>query len=102
MLLLSRAWPGTMRARANAARDLSQLLGEDHDLAVLCARIEAGELPGLTAKAAAPVVSASRARQQQIRAAVVPRADRLLLERPARFRKRVVGYWAAARAIGEG
>ncbi len=41
MQLLSRAWPEALSARADEAKALSQLLGEDHDLYVLRSFAEA-------------------------------------------------------------
>ena len=42
MQLISRAWPEALSARAGEAKELSRLLGEDHDLAVLLAHVAAG------------------------------------------------------------
>ena len=39
MQLISRAWPEALSARADEAKELSRLLGEDHDLAVLLAKV---------------------------------------------------------------
>jgi CHAD domain-containing protein len=38
--LLGDVWPGVMKAEAREAKQLSRLLGDDHDLAVLAERIE--------------------------------------------------------------
>ena len=35
MQLLSRGWPDVMSGRADEAKEVSRLLGEDHDLHVL-------------------------------------------------------------------
>ena len=36
MQLLAPCWPSELTARVEAARSLSQLLGDDHDIALLC------------------------------------------------------------------
>ena len=40
MALLSRGWPEAMSARSGEAKELSRLLGEDHDLTILREHVE--------------------------------------------------------------
>jgi hypothetical protein len=101
MSLVSRAWPEALSARASEARELSRLLGEDHDLAVLLAfagtqadkRLEPGDLEAL--------VALCRTCQGELRAEVRPRAERLFAERPDDLKERLRLYWATAVSLAE-
>ena len=93
MSLISRGWPEALSARASEAKELSRLLGEDHDYAVLldiagAARLEPGDL--------AELVDRSRACQADLRAQAKPRGDRLFAERAGDLKKRIALYWASA------
>jgi CHAD domain-containing protein len=99
MSLLSRGWPEAMSARASEAKELSRLLGEDHDLAVLLGfaggqadkHLELGDLEALT--------SLCRACQAELRAEAKPRAERLFAERPDDLREHVRLYWTTAASL---
>jgi CHAD domain-containing protein len=99
MSLLSRGWPEAMSARAGEAKELSRLLGEDHDLAVLLGfaggqadrHLEPGDLEALT--------SVCRACQAELRAEAKPRAERLFAERPDDLREHVRLYWTTAASL---
>lgn len=88
MALLSRAWPEAFAVRIDEARILSQLLGDDHDLAIL--KHAASALP--TADRAA-VVGACAVRQSELRMRARPRLERLFAEKPAAFEDRITSYW---------
>lgn len=89
MHLLSHAWPDWFQARARLAHRLSQLLGEDHDLAALAAAAEAA--------GADPVVACCRKDQQPLRRRAAGLVDLLIADRPRPLARRIVGYWDAAR-----
>lgn len=99
MSLLSRGWPEAMSARASEAKELSRLLGEDHDLAVLLVfaggqadkHLEPGDLEALT--------TLCRACQAELRAEAKPRAERLFAERPDDLREHVRLYWTTAASL---
>lgn len=97
MMLISRAWPEYYEIRIAAARELSQLLGDDHDLAVLKDYVKANRksLEG----AARPVIRLARARQEELRAAAQFRAHRIFAEPAPQFIARMRSYWVAARHI---
>jgi hypothetical protein len=94
MALLSRAWPAMFEAEIEAARRLSQILGDDHDLALL--RIKLAALPPdtLLAGDVEKVERLIATRQTALRRAARPQGDIIFAERPkARFvedRKSVV------------
>lgn len=96
MALLSNAWPDYFNARISAAKGLSQLLGDDHDLAMLTATI--GKLAHGAKEGAAEIGQAARlARTYQLdlRHAAEPLGRQLLADGPAGLRKRLAIYWAA-------
>ncbi|MFZ4806739.1 MAG: CHAD domain-containing protein [Hyphomicrobiaceae bacterium] len=95
MHLVARAWPTLLTARAHEARDLSQLLGEDHDLGVLATFVTAAAT-GIDAKLAKDVDRLCRARQRAIRAHAHPLGQRLLAEGGEGLARRIEVYWSAA------
>ncbi len=101
MTLLSRAWPECLDARAHEARELSQLLGDDHDLAILIAFVHSDAAHGLRGEPAALVETATRNRQQELRVAARPRGDRLFAESAKHLRRNVGEAWEAAVRLKE-
>src|SRR5215467_3458324 len=107
MALLSRGWPEALSARASEAKEVSRLLGEDHDYAVLLASarergkaiLTPGDLEALTALCTSC--------QGELRAAARPRGDRLFAEPVKNLESRIALYWRSAQclancAAGEG
>lgn len=91
MSLLGRAWPDEFAVRVTAARELSQILGDDHDLAILIAAVTAAE--GISAEQKEAIVELCLSRQRVLRQSAEPRAGRLFAETPKAFTKRVAAYW---------
>jgi len=100
MLLLTRAWPASLAARASEARSLSQILGDDHDLAMLIAflRSDTGSRLG---EDAAVIEQLARRRQQELREIAHPMGLRLFAESPKALHHSVAAYWDAAVALKE-
>ena len=97
MALLSRAWPDAFEPRVAAARELSQIIGDDHDLAMLAqAAKTATDLPKATVAA---TVRVCRAEQQVLRSAAEYRVERLFAETPGAFCRRIEAYWSTGRHI---
>lgn len=71
--LLAPAWPDVLGAQAEAAHALSELLGDDHDLAVLDQRLAGGD----DAPPLPPAVDVWRA---ELRALIAHRSDELRAE----------------------
>lgn len=97
MSLLSKAWPDEFAVRSHAARELSQLLGDDHDLAVLVAAASGAK--ALTEEQKEAVISVCRHQQQILRATAEYRAKRLFAEKPDAFVARVAAYWRCSRSL---
>jgi CHAD domain-containing protein len=96
MSLLARAWPDEFAVRVNAARELSQLLGDDHDLAMLTAAMAKSGISEEEKEAAAVVC---RRQQQILRATVEYRVKRLFAEKPEAFVGRMEAYWRCSRSL---
>ena len=86
MSLLSRGWPEALSARASEAKELSRLLGEDHDYAVLLAFVGTLDAARLGPADLATLVDRCRACQADLRAQAKPRGDGLFAERPTTSR----------------
>jgi CHAD domain-containing protein len=92
LTLLEDAWPRPMEAMADEAHELSDRLGEDHDLVVLqqWARDHAAALD------LSRLGEAVAARRAALQADAMTIGRRLYAERPRAFARRVGGWWAAA------
>lgn len=98
MQLLTRAWPGVFEARAALAKEISELLGEDHDLAVLIDRLAAHVMEQGEDSGGVELIAAARLRQEVIRRELRPKGNALYAESPAEFVDRIGAYWTAAKA----
>ena len=78
--LLTPVWPKLMKARYKETKHLSDLLGDDHDLAVLRATLE--EEAGGGADERAALIALSRRRSAELRAAAWSLGRRLFVETP--------------------
>ena len=99
--LLSRAWPDMFAARVEAARQLSQMLGESQDLAVLAAYIETRAPEPMAAEGADALLDLARNRQAVLRKAARPRGELLYSSSPKALARSVSKCWQAARKIEE-
>lgn len=120
MSLLSEAWPELMAARIATAKQLSTLLGEDHDISVMLETLRAQSSTDLQhpdPKSAGgkpvrgkPALSPHQHklaqefaidRQSQLRAISRNLGHRLFAESAAAFRARMSLYWVSAQADGQ-
>ncbi len=97
MLLVDRAWPDVFAARAQLAKEMSDLLGEDHDLYVLVRTLDTHQEWGSSAAGRDALVRAARVRQDAIRAELEAKGKALFAEPANRFIARIDSYWTAAR-----
>ncbi|HKD57876.1 MAG TPA: CHAD domain-containing protein [Hyphomicrobiaceae bacterium] len=107
MALLSRGWPEALSARASEAKEVSRLLGEDHDYAVLLALARERGKSILRAEDLEALTALCTSCQSELRAAARPRGDRLFAEPVKNLESRVALYWVSAQclanfAAGEG
>jgi len=97
--LLAPAWAEVIGAHGEQAHVLSELLGDDHDLAVLRGRLERGiELPPGAAADLAPLLALVDERRAQLHAQALALGDLLYAEPPKAFARRLERYLRAALA----
>jgi CHAD domain-containing protein len=99
--LLRPGWPDLLQAQRAAVKDLSDLLGDDHDLAVLAELL--GELRPETATAAerraeALLRAEMRRQSESLRQRAQGVGQRVFAERPKALRRRIGIYWRQAAA----
>jgi CHAD domain-containing protein len=93
--LLEEAWPRVVKAQSKAAHDLADLLGDDHDLAVLAERVERGVATDAPIDDEAVLGLIAR-RRAELQAEAIPIARRLYAEPQKAFRGRLREYVRAA------
>jgi CHAD domain-containing protein len=99
--LLAKAWPKALRPQIALARELSETLGNDHDMAVLAGfarEIAAGEQDGQRLAAYAEFCAAEQERMRRHAALL---ARRLYAEKPKSLRRRLKVYWETAQDLIE-
>jgi CHAD domain-containing protein len=96
MQLLTPCWPSELAARAEAARDLSQILGDDHDIVLLRQLVSAPTMVFASPEGTAAFLKRCRARHRALRREAETRGARLFAERSRPFAERVEAYWATA------
>lgn len=101
MQLISRAWPDVLGARAGEAKELSRLLGDDHDISVLLMFAQGRGKAVLDADELAALEKVGRAIQADLRGLAKPRGARLFAESASDLRERMVLYWSAAHELFE-
>jgi CHAD domain-containing protein len=93
LTILRAAWPPVMDALADEAHDLSERVGEDHDLAVLLAWSEE-HAPTSTGAIVGPV----ERRRGELQAEAFELGARLYAEKPRAFMRRLERWWEAPSA----
>lgn len=101
LLLVAPSWPKALRPHVELARNLSEILGEDHDLSVLAGRVKAeadqlGRPDELEA-----YISLCRSRQAELRRIAHELGTRLLAEKPGSLARRISAYWATADTLND-
>lgn len=97
MTLLTRAWPEALSVRIEAARELSQILGDHQDLVLL--ETAAKHSAALDEASRMVIWDACEAKRRVLRDAARFRAERLFAEPPKVFVRRIEGYWHSGRRI---
>lgn len=101
MALLSNAWPDSFAARISESRGLSQILGDDHDLALLKAFVRAEPTGRISSEQANIVERLALDRQKHLRALAQPKGVRLYAEGAKGLHRRMAQYWLSAVALME-
>ncbi len=92
--LLAGSWPGLLDPSAEQAHELSELLGDHHDFAVLAADL--GTRVGVVAERDAIAALIAR-RQEELLDQALALGERIYAEKPKAFRRRLRAYWRISR-----
>jgi CHAD domain-containing protein len=95
--LLRSSWPNVMAEMADGAHELSDLLGDHHDLTVLAEDLRTRDRFPDDGEEVAAVMSVIEGRQEELLEAAVPVGERLYAESPKDFTTRMRAYWRAWR-----
>jgi CHAD domain-containing protein len=102
MQLLTPCWPSELTARVEASRNLSQVLGDDHDIALLHQLVSAPTMVFASPQDTQAFLKRCRTRHKALRREAETRGARLFVERSRPFVERIEAYWlSAAQGIGE-
>ncbi|MFO7477625.1 MAG: CHAD domain-containing protein [Methyloceanibacter sp.] len=96
MQLLAPCWPSELSARADAARALSQILGDDHDISLLIRLVSTPTMMFGTPDETAAFLKRCRRRHKALRKAAHIQGERLFAERARPFAERIATYWQIA------
>jgi CHAD domain-containing protein len=96
MQLLTPCWPSELSARADAARALSQFLGDDHDIAMLIHLVSTPTMTFGTPEETAAFIKRCRKRHKALRKDAKVRGERLFVEKSRPFTARIHAYWTTA------
>jgi CHAD domain-containing protein len=91
--LLRDTWPPILGEMADQAHELSDLLGDHHDLTVLSEDVD--RRSGIDGEEALAIQAIIERRQEELLEAAVPIGERLHAEPPKMFVKRLRAYWRA-------
>jgi CHAD domain-containing protein len=91
--LLRGTWPQVMGEMADQAHELSDLLGDHHDLTVLAEDLD--RRSGYDGDDAVALQALIEGRQEELLEAAVPIGERLYAESPKTFVERIRAYWRA-------
>ena len=94
--LVRRAWPEVMTTTADEAHELSDRLGDDHDLVVLTADLEDAR-PPLSHEQLEHLRKLIGKRRKELQGEAFAYGERLFAEKPKRFVERIERYWDAAK-----
>jgi CHAD domain-containing protein len=95
--LLRESWPSLLTETADQAHDLSDLLGDHHDLAVLAQDASDHRKSFERRKDLDSLRKLIGRRQQELLESALDLGERLYAEKPKRFSARLGSYWAAWR-----
>lgn len=92
--LISHVWPEQIEPHLAACRELAEILGDDHDLAMFKGEVK--RLDALGEADCERLVAMAELRQRELRAVAKPMSARIFAERPKALVERMRGYWRYA------
>lgn len=98
--LLRGAWPRLMKPRLSALKEISDLLGYDHDLAVLRDTLRTGDeaLEDLSPGTCESLSRTARQRQAELRSEALALGRRVYAQPPGCLARELGGWWQAWKA----
>ena len=96
MQLLVPCWPSELSARAETAKALSQLLGDDHDIFLLRKLASTPTMTFGSHEETTAFLKRCRRRQRVLRQEAYAEGKRLFAEQSRPFAERIEAYWALA------
>jgi hypothetical protein len=99
--LVRNAWPEVITPRIDLASELSDLIGEDHDLSVLIGFVRQNRAILGPRKAVNALSDAAQARQAELRQAAFRRGRRLYALPPGALEEALTAYWRTALEMAE-
>ncbi len=93
LLLIEPGWPAALRPQIMLVRDLSETLGDDHDLFVLAGHIREAGRELAPQDDVETYLAMCRKRQDALRVSARLMGERLFSERPSSFAARIAAYW---------
>lgn len=93
--LLRATWPALMKSRQQESKRLADLLGDDHDLAVLADTLRAMDLGREHQPAVEDALQAISRRRAQLQSDAQALGERLFAEKPGQLQSRFQSYWHA-------
>ncbi len=96
MQLLAPCWESELSARVEAARSLSQILGDDHDISLLSRLVSTPTMTFGTPEETAAFLKRCRRRHKALRKEALFQGERLFAERSRPFAERIEAYWLIA------
>jgi len=100
--ILCPVWPQAMELLADQAHELADLLGDDHDLAVMCDLLDADAPDRLRKRERKALIALIRERRSALEKRALRLGRKLFAEKPRPFRRRVREYlaqWAKRREV---
>lgn len=98
MQLLAPCWPSELGARADVAKKLSQVLGDDHDISMLMHLVTAPTMTFGSPDEVSGFLKRCKTRIKALRNDAKVRGERLFVEKPKPFASRLQAYWTTAAA----
>lgn len=99
--LVRNAWPEVITPRIDLASELSDLIGEDHDLSVLIGFVRQNRAILGPRKAVNALIDTAQARQVALREAAFARGRRLYALPPGALEEALTAYWRTALEMAE-
>ena len=96
MQLLAPCWPSELSARVETAKSLSQNLGDDHDISLLCRLVSTPTMIFGSPDETAAFLKRCRRRHRALRKEAGTEGERLFAERSRPFADRIEVYWLLA------